>query len=102
VCSSDLEEEKKEAKKRVYVRFSWHPQVIAVDYFPEQEEVLPDALSFLYTITPSHGRGFPLWLDIVDAEVRLTAAHLEGFLAAHLDPHLVELFLRPLRWQRDY
>ncbi|KUK31874.1 MAG: NurA-like protein [Thermoanaerobacterales bacterium 50_218] len=97
-----LEEQEKEGKGRVYVRFSWHPQVIAVDYLPEQEEVLPEALSFLYTITPSRGRGFPLWLDVVDAEVRLTAAHLEGFLAAHLDPHLVELFLRPLRWQRDY
>lgn len=37
---------------RIYVRFSNHPQVIAVDYLLEQEYELETALNFLYTITP--------------------------------------------------
>lgn len=89
-------------KARIYVRFSYHPQVIAVDYLTAQRKLLYTALNYLYTITPERGRGFPLWLDLVDAEVRLTTAYVEGMMAAYLDPDLVELFLRPLRSRRDY
>lgn len=89
-------------KGRVCVRLARHPQVVAVDYLPEQAEDLEFMLNFLYTITPRQGRGFPLWLDVVDVEVRLTGEQIEGFLAAYLDPALTELFLRPLRFRRDF
>ncbi|HHW40862.1 MAG TPA: DNA double-strand break repair nuclease NurA [Syntrophomonadaceae bacterium] len=88
-------------RKRVYVRFASHPQVVAVDYLPEQEQELAAALNFLYTITPSHGRGFPLWLDVVDAEVRITREEMEALLATYLDPVLTEVYLRPLRSRRE-
>jgi hypothetical protein len=87
---------------RVYLRMGSHPQVVAVDYLPEQQGELETAISYLYTITPSHGRGFPLWLDLVDAEVRLTREEVELLLAANLDPALTEVFLRPLRSQREF
>ena len=86
---------------RVYARLARHPQVIAVDYLTEQTEELDAALNFLYTVTPSHGRGFPLWLDVVDAEVRITSEQVEVLLAAYLDPALRELFFRPLRARRE-
>ncbi len=86
---------------RVYARLSGHPQAIAVDYLAEQAGDLDDAMNFLYTVTPAHGRGFPLWLDVVDAEVRITAEQVEVLLAAYLDPDLRELFLSPLRARRD-
>lgn len=86
---------------RVYVRFARHPQVVAVDYLVEQQDELLKALNFLSTITPQHGRGFPLWLDVVDAEVRLTREQVEALLAAYLDPALTEVFLRPLRESRE-
>ncbi|MGB9791302.1 MAG: DNA double-strand break repair nuclease NurA [Thermacetogeniaceae bacterium] len=95
------EEGDKKKRGRVYVRFASHPQVLAVDYLPEQRGELMTALCYLYTITPSHGRGFPLWLDIVDAEVRITKEEMDTLLAAYLDPELVEFYLRPLRSWRD-
>ncbi len=96
-----LREEGREEVGRVYVRLASHPQVIAVDYLPEQRGDLATALNFLYTITPEHGRGFPLWLDIVDAEVRITRDQVEVLIANYLDPAVTELFLRPLRARRD-
>jgi len=86
---------------RVYARLAAHPQAIAVDYLTAQSGELETALNFLYTITPSRGRGFPLWLDVVDADVRITGDQLEALLTAHLDPALRELFLRPLRARRE-
>ena len=86
---------------RLYARFARHPQVVAVDYLKDQESVLEPALNFLYSITPSHGRGFPLWLDVVDAEVRLSREEVEAMIATCLDPAMAEVFLRPLRASRD-
>lgn len=98
-CRQERDERR---RGRVYVRFASHPQVVAVDYLPEQEHELMTALGFLYTITPSHGRGFPLWLDLVDAEVRITREEMEALLATYLDPVLTEVYLRPLRLRRDF
>ncbi len=95
------EEGNKKKRGRVYVRFASHPQVLAVDYLPEQKEELMTALCYLFTITPSHGRGFPLWLDIVDAEVRITREEMDTLLASYLDPELLEFYFRPLRSWRD-
>lgn len=88
-------------KRRVYLRLAAHPQALAVDYLPEQEEELPGALNILYTITPKHGRGFPLWLDLVDREVRITREQVEVLLAEFLEPSFAELFLRPMRARRE-
>ncbi len=96
-----LKERTRGEKGRLYVRFAGHPQVVAVDYLLEQEEGLEPALNFLYTITPAHGRGIPLWLDVVDAEVRLRKEQVEAMIAACLDPAMVEVFLRPLRANRE-
>ncbi|MDK2880435.1 MAG: hypothetical protein PWQ99_210 [Clostridia bacterium] len=96
-----LEEEGTGEKGRIYVRFAGHPQVVAVDYLTAQEKELAQALNFLYTITPAHGRGFPLWLDVVDNEVRLTGEYVEALLAASLEPAMAEVFLRPLRANRE-
>lgn len=88
-------------KGRLYVRFAGHPQVVAVDYLREQEREIEPALYFLYSITPTHGRGIPLWLDVVDAEVRLRKEQVEAMIAACLDPAMVEVFLKPLRANRE-
>ncbi|HHV34072.1 MAG TPA: DNA double-strand break repair nuclease NurA [Syntrophomonadaceae bacterium] len=86
---------------RLYARFARHPQVVAVDYLKDQENIFEPALNFLYSITPSHGRGFPLWLDVVDAEVRLSKEEVDAMIATYLDPAMAEVFLRPLRASRE-
>lgn len=94
-------EENNGGKERLYARFARHPQVVAVDYLNEQKSEIKKALNFLYTITPTHGRGFPLWLDVVDAEVRLTREQVEAMITTCLDPAMAEVFLRPLRASRE-
>lgn len=96
-----LHEKNSSEKGRLYVRFARHPQVVAVDYLAAQESELIPALNFLYSITPAHGRGIPLWLDVVDAEVRLSREQVDAMISACLDPAMVEVFLRPLRANRD-
>jgi hypothetical protein len=96
-----LHEEESGDRGRLYVRFAAHPQVVAVDYLKGQESGLEPALNFLYSITPSHGRGFPLWLDVVDAEVRLRREEVEAMIASSLQPAMAEVFLRPLRASRE-
>lgn len=96
-----LQEKARGEKERLYVRFAGHPQVVAVDYLTDQERELEPALNFLYSITPAHGRGIPLWLDVVDAEVRLSREQVEAMITACLDPAMVEVFLRPLRANRE-
>ncbi|HHY48058.1 MAG TPA: DNA double-strand break repair nuclease NurA [Firmicutes bacterium] len=85
-----------------FARFSRHPQAIACDFFREQVDHVKEVLDFLYTITPQGGRGMPLWLDIVDQEVRITGQDLEMMLSLYLDRDLMEMFLRPHRDRRDY
>ena len=43
---------------------------------------------------------FP-WLDVVDAEVRLSKEEVDAMIATYLDPAMAEVFLRPLRASRE-
>lgn len=85
-----------------FARFSRHPQAVACDFFREQAGEAGRILNFLYTITPQGGRGFPLWLDIVDQETRITNQDVEMMLSTYLGRDLVEVFLMPHRERRDF
>lgn len=84
-----------------FARLSVHPQAIGFDFFSTQRKEILEIFNYLYTITPRQGRGFPLWLDLVDAEVRLTQADV-SFLMEALGIDLKERFFTPLRSFRFY
>ncbi|HEU4965643.1 MAG TPA: DNA double-strand break repair nuclease NurA [Bacilli bacterium] len=86
----------------VFTRLSDLPQAGACDFLREQAGVVEDILDFLYTITPSKSRGIPLWLDIVDAEARLTKKQIDLIVNTNLDQANIESFLRPQRERRDF
>lgn len=83
-------------------RLALNPQACAWDFFEEHREYAEQIIDYLYTITPRQSRGIPLWIDVVDSDVRLTKNMVELFLTSSLDPELMELLLRPTRDKRDY
>lgn len=86
----------------VFTRLSDLPQAGACDFLREQYDQVDDVIDFLYTITPDKSRGIPLWLDIVDAEVRLTKKQIDLMIKTNLDQANIETFFRPQRDRRDF
>jgi hypothetical protein len=86
----------------VFTRLSDLPQAGACDFLREQADRVDEVIDFLYTITPSKSRGIPLWLDLVDAEVRLTKKQVDLIVKSNIDLENMESFLRPQRDRRDF
>ena len=88
----------------VFNRLSDQPQAGACDFLREQAEgeLVEGVLDYLYTITPAKSRGIPLWLDLVDAEVRLTKKQIDMIVGTNIDLENIETFLRPQRERRDF
>lgn len=93
---------KGESLYTVFARLSCHPQPVAVDFLQEQVAFAPEVMRYLYTITPSGSRGVPLFLDLVDAEVRLGRREIELLTDTYLGPTLREIFFTPQRERRDF
>jgi hypothetical protein len=87
----------------VFARLSDLPQAGACDFLRDQVERVPldEIMDFLYTMTPEKSRGVPLWLDLVDAQVRLTHKQIDLAVKASVDLENIETFLRPQRERRD-
>ncbi|TCP53702.1 NurA domain-containing protein [Tumebacillus sp. BK434] len=86
----------------VFNRLSDQPQAGACDFLREQAHRVDEVIDFLYTITPGKSRGIPLWLDVVDAEARLTKKQVEMIVKSNVDQEIIESFLRPQRERRDF
>ncbi|MBL0386318.1 DNA double-strand break repair nuclease NurA [Tumebacillus sp. ITR2] len=86
----------------VFTRLSDLPQAGACDFLREQADAVEDVIDFIYTITPNKSRGIPLWLDVVDAEVRLTKKQIDLIVKTNVDVENIESFLRPQRDRRDF
>ncbi|OAT85749.1 DNA double-strand break repair nuclease NurA [Desulfotomaculum copahuensis] len=86
----------------VFARLSRHPQAVAVDFLCAQAGVAKEVMRYLYTITPAGSRGIPLFLDLVDAEVRLSHRDVRLLAGAGLDPAVRECFFTAQRQRRDY
>lgn len=63
-----------------FARFSEAPDVIGIDVLAEQADQVLALLDYLYSLTPARGRGIPVWIDVVDREVRLTDAQLATYI----------------------
>lgn len=86
----------------VFARLGSMPQAIGCDFLSEQEDKVPDAMNFIYTLTPEQGQGLPLWLQITDAKVRIKRKEAEKLIENSLDPELRERLFRANRERRSY
>lgn len=79
---------------------SKHPQPVGVDGLLSQSDAREDLIRLVHSLTPSQGRGVPLWLDIVDREVRVTDALVQAMVEQYIDPDLRHRLLVPKRSDR--
>lgn len=83
-----------------FVRWGVHPRPTAVDVREKDAGRLGELLDAMAPLVPPEGRGIPLWLDLIDHDVRIRAEEAERLLEARLGPGLYHAWLRPLRQQR--
>lgn len=84
-----------EIKKGYYTtfaRFSKHPQVIGVDFLKEQIAEVDTTMDLISSLTPINSRGIPLWIDLVDSNVRITNNETDVLLGS-LDMDIKEKFI---------
>jgi hypothetical protein len=83
-----------------YARLSEDPQVIGFDFLQEQYEEGMSYSNLIYTLTPPKGRGIPLWLDIVDKEVKVTDDMVKAYVESCMGRDIIETYLNPKRNKR--
>lgn len=75
-----------------FMRTSKFPGAVGLDILDTQEKFLEEISNLIYTITPMSSRGVPLWLDIVDKDVKITDEILTTLLEEYLDRDVYERF----------
>lgn len=74
-----------------FMRSARDPGVVGLDMLDEQVQSMGRIADYLFTLSPADGRGIPIWLDIVDREVRLTHVEMEAY-AQLLEPQIQRVF----------
>ncbi|HWI64312.1 MAG TPA: DNA double-strand break repair nuclease NurA [Symbiobacteriaceae bacterium] len=74
-----------------FMRSSLDPAVVGVDMLEAQLDLAGGFVDYLFTLSPADGRGIPIWLDVVDREVRLTDVELQAY-SELLDPQVRRVF----------
>ncbi|GAE36552.1 DNA double-strand break repair nuclease NurA [Halalkalibacter akibai] len=84
----------------VWVRLSTDPAITGFDVLEEQATSKEEIASLLLTLTPSGGRGIPLWLDHIDREVRVTDKLVEALVEQYIEPEMRKRFFEKKRGAR--
>lgn len=85
----------------VFMRSSISPSVIGMDIIDTQKEYLEEMARLVFTLTPENSRGIPLWLDMVDKEVKISDALMKGLIERYMDKDIYERFFVSERSKRD-
>ena len=75
-----------------FIRSSLAPTVIGMDILDTQKEYLKDMARLALTLTPENSRGVPLWIDIIDKEVKISDAMMRGIIERYIDREIYEKF----------
>lgn len=75
-----------------FLRCSTDSMIIGLDILKEYRDKLELVADLVYTLTPEHSRGVPLWLDIVDSEVKITDALVKTLLEEYMDRDIYRRF----------
>lgn len=81
----------KEGFASLFMRSSETPTVIGMDILDGQRDHLEEMARLVFTLTPKDSRGVPLWLDIIDSEVKIPNQMIRGLLESYLDRGLLEM-----------
>ncbi|TJX13205.1 DNA double-strand break repair nuclease NurA [Tissierella creatinini] len=84
----------------VFLRSSLQPSVIGMDIIDSQSDRLEDMANLVFTLTPENSRGVPLWLDIVDKEVKISDDIMKSLFETYMDRGIYERFFVSERVKR--
>ncbi len=76
----------------LFMRSSGAPTVIGMDILDSQRNHLEEMARLVLTLTPKDSRGVPLWIDIVDSEVKIPDKMIRALLESYLDREILEIF----------
>lgn len=76
----------------VFLRSSLQPSVIGMDIIESQRDHIEEMAKLVFTLTPENSRGVPLWLDIVDKEVKISDDIMRALLERYMDRGIYERF----------
>lgn len=88
--------------KKAFFRSARDPGVIGLDILSKQETELDFAARVVDALTPQDGRGIPIWLDIVDNEVRISNKMLDAMVDNYIDADLKQKLFHSKRNDRVY
>lgn len=83
---------KKEGYVSAFLRTALGPDIVGMDMLESQRGYLEDMADLIFSITPEDSRGVPIWLDIVDEEVKVSDALMKAMMENYLDRGLYERF----------
>ncbi|HSH36945.1 DNA double-strand break repair nuclease NurA [Schnuerera sp.] len=89
---SKVSKKTQEGFSSLFMRGSQAPNIIGMDILDSQRNYLEEMAKLVFTLTPKDGRGVPLWIDIVDREVRIPDKMIRGLLESNLDREILEKF----------
>lgn len=85
----------------VFLRSSLQPSVVGMDIIDSQRNYLEEMANLVFTLTPENSRGVPLWLDIVDKEVKISDDIMRALMERYLDRDVYERFFVSERDKRS-
>ena len=85
----------------VFLRSSLQPSVIGMDIIDSQRSHIEEMANLVFTLTPENSRGVPLWLDIVDKEVKISDDIMRALMERYLDRDVYERFFVSERDKRS-
>ena len=88
----EVTKKSKEGFTSLFMRSSDAPTVIGMDILDKQRDYLEEMARLVLTLTPKDSRGVPLWIDIVDSEVKIPDKMIRGLLESYLDRKILEMF----------
>lgn len=83
-----------------FLRTALSPNVIGIDILESQKDKLEEMANLVFALTPENSRGIPLWLDLVDREVRITNLMMEALLEKYIDRDLYQRLFIETRSKR--
>lgn len=90
-----------EGYSSAFIRSSLAPTVIGMDIIHSQKEFMEEMARLIFTLTPENSRGVPLWLDIVDKEVKISDEIMKALLETYMDREIYERFFISERDKRN-
>lgn len=97
----DVNKKERKGYTSAFIRSSLLPMVIGLDILNEQGQYLEYISRLVLSLTPENSRGVPLWLDIVDKEVKISDDMLKALLERYLDRGIYQRFFVSERDKRS-